>query len=109
MLNLIYSVKFLPITPKKLNSYLQSFKGRSLETLLLKKDIQNSKKNDFFNKGLLNIKNRLSLNEDLSKIILDEIIVMRGPILKRIFARAKGKAFKVEKILSHLTLKFIKI
>lgn len=109
MTNLIYSVKYLNITPKKLNSYLQPFRGKSLSFLLNQNSQQKSKKNTFFKKGLLNIKSRFSLNEDLSKVILSEIVVTRGPILKRIFARAKGKAFRVEKILSHLILKFISI
>lgn len=109
MLNLTYSAKFLTITPKKLNSYLKQFKGKSLAFLLQKNNKQASKKDDFLKKGLLNLKARLSNKDDLSKIILNEIIINRGPILKRIFARAKGKAFRVEKILSHLTLKFIYI
>lgn len=109
MRNLIYSTKFLNITPKKLNLYLQPFKGKSLSFLLNKQNKQESKKNTFLTKGLLNIKARLTSTDDSSKIILNEIIVTRGPILKRIFARAKGKAFRVEKILSHLTLKFINL
>lgn len=47
-----------------------------------------------------------SHNYSLEKenLIVEEIYVNRGSILKRVRARARGKAYRIEKKFSHLTI-----
>lgn len=43
-------------------------------------------------------------NMDPSKLYVQECIVGRGPIMKRIRPRAQGRAFRIEKYTSHITI-----
>ena len=43
-------------------------------------------------------------NMDVSKLYVAECYVCPGPILKRIRPRAQGRAFRIEKRTSHVTL-----
>ena len=43
-------------------------------------------------------------NMDVSRLYVAECFVCPGPILKRIRPRAQGRAFRIEKRTSHVTL-----
>lgn len=43
-------------------------------------------------------------NMDVSKLYVAECFVSQGPTLKRIRARAQGRAFRINKKTSHITL-----
>ena len=43
-------------------------------------------------------------NMDVSKLYVAECSVSQGPILKRIRPRAQGRAFRIDKKTSHITL-----
>ncbi len=43
-------------------------------------------------------------NMDVSKLYISECYVTGGPILKRIRPRAQGRAFRIDKRTSHITL-----
>ena len=43
-------------------------------------------------------------NMDVSKLYVAECSVSQGPTLKRIRPRAQGRAFRINKITSHITL-----
>lgn len=70
----------LKYTPKSACEYLQK---------LLKSAIANAENNH---------------NMDVSKLYVAECFVCPGPILKRIRPRAQGRAFRIEKRTSHVTL-----
>ena len=67
-------------TPKAACEYLQK---------LLKSAIANAENNQ---------------NMDISKLYVSECFVTSGPILKRIRPRAQGRAFRIEKRTSHVTM-----
>ena len=39
------------------------------------------------------------------KLVITEAFVNKGPILKRIQPRAKGRAYRIEKRISHITIR----
>ena len=43
-------------------------------------------------------------NMDVSKLYVSETYACGGPILKRIMPRAQGRAFRINKRTSHITL-----
>ena len=43
-------------------------------------------------------------NMDVSKLYVAECFVSQGPILKRIRPRAQGRAYRIDKKTSHVTL-----
>lgn len=43
-------------------------------------------------------------NMDVSRLYVSECFVCQGPILKRVRPRAQGRAFRIEKRTSHVTL-----
>jgi len=67
-------------TPKAATEYLQK---------LLKSAMANAENNH---------------NMDVSRLYVAECFVCPGPILKRIRPRAQGRAFRIEKRTSHVTL-----
>ena len=46
-----------------------------------------------------------NFNMDTSKLYVSETFANQGPTLKRIQARAQGRAFRINKKTSHITLK----
>lgn len=45
-----------------------------------------------------------NMNMDVSRLYISECYVSPGPILKRIRPRAQGRAYRIEKKTSHVTL-----
>ena len=74
------AMAILKFTPKAACEYLEQ---------LLKSAIANAENNH---------------NMDVSKLYVAECSVCPGPILKRIRPRAQGRAYRIEKRTSHITL-----
>jgi len=45
-----------------------------------------------------------NLNMDVDKLYVQEVFANQGPIMKRIRPRAKGRAYRIEKKLSHISI-----
>ncbi|MDP4118382.1 MAG: 50S ribosomal protein L22 [Bacillota bacterium] len=54
------------------------------------------------NSAVANAENNHSMNVD--KLYVSEVFANPGPILKRIMPRAQGRAFRINKRTSHITL-----
>lgn len=98
--------KYLRISPSKLDKILKQIRGKTyVEAVKYLKDIPQKS-------GLSIWKNLRSAGADAEhnfKIqkettYISTAFVNRASILKRIQPRAKGKAFKIEKKFSHLTI-----
>ena len=74
------AMAILKNTPKSASEYL---------TKLLRSAVANAEKN---------------FNMDASKLYVSECFVCPGPILKRIMPRAQGRAFRILKRTSHVTI-----
>jgi large subunit ribosomal protein L22 len=97
-----YTFKNIRTAPNKINYILLKIRKKSyLEVLKILKNT--SRKVNIF---VLRILQYAILNSKLPKnsIIIKEIFVNQGSILKRRRTRAKGKSFPIEKKMSHLTI-----
>jgi large subunit ribosomal protein L22 len=105
----IAKAKYLKISPQKLRSVADLIRGKNINNafsiLMVTK-----KKGCLFIKNLLknavnNIQQKDSMdNLDIDKLYVEEIYVDGGPVAKRWMPRAMGRATKIRKRTSHLTL-----
>ncbi len=107
------TVKYIRISPTKINIILKKIRGKTYnEALLLLRKIPR-KSTAVIWKALSTVADQLSnkkieseieKNRDKGSFIIQTAFVNRGPILKRMQPRAKGRSYRIEKIFSHLTL-----
>jgi len=99
-------MKNISISPQKARIMARQVKGLNIQRAL---DILNfsKKKSSFFIKKLLNSAISNAENnegKDIDELIITNIMVNEAPRLKRIKARAKGKANRITKRNSHLLI-----
>jgi len=102
----IAKMKNVSISPQKARFLAKKMKGLNIQKAL---DILNfsRKKSSFFLKKLLNsaISNaEHNDGKDIDELIINKIVVDEAPSLKRIKARAKGKANRIIKRNSHILI-----
>jgi large subunit ribosomal protein L22 len=94
------------VSPRKLNLVAQSIRGRSAESALAaltfspKRIAQDVKK--ILQSAIANAENNHDL--DVDDLVVSEASVGRNLVMKRFHARARGRAARVEKPFSHLTI-----
>ena len=98
--------KYIRIAPKKIEKILKLIRGKtykeSLSILLpLKKKSGLAVWKTLYSAAANALEN---LNWQKENLFIKQAFVTRGPILKRIQPRARGKSYKIEKILSHITV-----
>ncbi|MDZ7665984.1 MAG: 50S ribosomal protein L22 [Desulfotignum sp.] len=100
------SMKFARISPSKLRLPITEVKGRSAEQALTTLKFMPLKAAGIIYKTLESaVANAAHNNElDVDKLIVKNIIVDQGPSLKRFRARARGRASRILKRTSHLTV-----
>ena len=99
-------LRYARISPRKVGIVLDLIRGKDIATAtgilahtpkaaselvlkLLKSAVSNAEANH---------------NMDVSKLYVSETYACGGPILKRIMPRAQGRAFRINKRTSHITL-----
>lgn len=99
-------LRYARISPRKVGIVLDLIRGKDIATAtgilahtpkaaselvlkLLKSAVSNAEANH---------------NMDVSKLYVSEAYACGGPILKRIMPRAQGRAFRINKRTSHITL-----
>jgi large subunit ribosomal protein L22 len=95
------------IAPRKARLTIDLIRGKSaLEALSILKNT-NTKASELIEKVLLsaiaNAENNLELNKE--KLFVKEAFVDEGPRLKRVNPRSKGRADRIIKRTSHITIK----
>lgn len=99
-------VKHLRVSPRKLNLVAQMIRGMAAEDALValsfsRKRISNDVKKAL-SSAIANAENNHQL--DVDRLIVAEASVGKQMIIKRIRARARGRAARVEKPFSNLTI-----
>ncbi len=101
--------KNLRIAPNKINKIIKQIRGKKyLEALKLLKHFPQkpgAKVWDTLYSAASNASKNLSLSKE--NLVISEAFVNQGSILKRRRCRARGKGFKIEKKLCHLSI-FVK-
>ena len=98
--------KMIRISPYKLNLEAKSIRGRKVDDALSylefsKKRISNTVR-DILQSAIANAENNHAL--DIDKLYIDEAYVGKNMVMKRFRARARGRAAKILKPFSQLTI-----
>ena len=98
--------KMIRISPYKLNLEAKSIRGKKVDDALSylefsKKRISNTVK-DILESAIANAENNHALDKD--KLYVDEAFVGKNMVMKRWRARARGRAAKILKPFSQLTI-----
>jgi large subunit ribosomal protein L22 len=98
--------KMLRISPQKLNLVAQLIRGKKVASALA--DLEFSRKRiagdvrKTLESAIANAENNHSL--DVDDLIVAEAFVGKALVMKRFHARARGRAGRIEKAFSHLTI-----
>ena len=98
--------KYVRISPRKVSVVLNLIRGKDVK--LAKAILEHTPKAacepllKLLKSAVANAENNHSM--DTSSLYVAECSVSQGPILKRIRPRAQGRAFRIDKKTSHITL-----
>ena len=99
-------LRMLRVSPQKLNLLAQLIRGKKVETALA--DLQFSRKRSALDvrkaleSAIANAENNHSL--DVDDLVVAEAFVGKAMVLKRFSPRARGRAGRIEKPFSNLTI-----
>ncbi len=99
-------LKYARISPRKVQIVLDLIRGKDVATAMA--ILKNTPKSasEYLTKllrsAVANAEN--NFNMDVTKLYVSECFVCPGPILKRIRPRAQGRAFRINKRTSHVTI-----
>ena len=99
-------LKYARISPRKVKIVLDLIRGKDVATAMA--ILKNTPKSasEYLTKllrsAVANAEN--NFNMDASKLYVSECFVCPGPTLKRIRPRAQGRAYRINKRTSHVTL-----
>ena len=99
-------LKYARISPRKVKIVLDLIRGKDVATAMA--ILKNTPKSasEYLTKllrsAVANAEN--NFNMDVTKLYVSECFVCPGPILKRIQPRAQGRAFRINKRTSHVTI-----
>ena len=100
------NVQFVRIAPRKVGVVLDLIRGKDLETAMA--IVRHTPKaasepiGKLLKSAAANAENNFSMNRDA--LYGAETFVSPGPILKRVMPRAQGRAFRISKRTSHITV-----
>jgi len=99
--------KYIRISPTKINVIIAKIRGKSYREALQILKYLPQKAGAIVWQTLYSAVSNATHNFDLEKekFIITEAYVNQGPILRRMQPRAKGKAYKIEKKISHITIR----
>ena len=99
-------LKYARISPRKVKIVLDLIRGKDVATAMA--ILKNTPKSasEYLTKLLRSAVANAehNFNMDASKLYVSECFVCPGPTLKRIMPRAQGRAFRINKRTSHVTI-----
>ncbi len=99
-------LKYARISPRKVQIVLDLIRGKDVATAMAVLKNTPKSASEYLTKllrsAVANAEN--NFNMDASKLYVSECFVCPGPILKRIRPRAQGRAFRINKRTSHVTI-----
>ena len=99
-------LKYVRIAPRKVQIVLDLIRGKATDVAMA--ILQNTPKSaseylvKLLKSAVANAEH--NFNMDVSKLYVSECFVCPGPTLKRVMPRAQGRAFRILKRTSHVTL-----
>ena len=99
-------LKYLRISPRKVSIVLDLIRNKPVNlAMAILRHTPNAACEDLIKllkSAMANAEN--NHNMDVSKLYVSECFVCQGPTLKRIRPRAQGRAFRIDKKTSHITM-----
>lgn len=99
--------RFARILPQKARLVADQLRGKSVAKALDILNFSNKKAADFFKKVLESALSNAEYHEesiDIDKLSITKVFVDEGPTMKRVMPRAKGRADRIAKRSSHITI-----
>ena len=99
--------KYIRISPTKVDVIIAKIRGKSYKEALQILKYLPQKAGAVVWQTLYSAVSNATNNFDLQKdnLIISEAFVNQGPILKRMRPRAQGRAFAIQKKMSHITIR----
>ena len=98
--------KYIRISPRKVKIVIDLIRGKSVDEaaaiLQFTPKAASPVVLKVLNSAIANAVNNQELNRD--NLYVEECYANRGPIMKRIRPRAQGRAYRIEKRMSHITI-----
>lgn len=103
--------KYIRISPNKIDIIISKIRGKSYKEALQILKYLPQKAGSIVWQTLYSAVSNAVNNFDLVKenLVIKEAYVNQGPILKRMRPRARGRAFAIEKKISHITIRVSEI
>lgn len=99
------SGKYMRISPQKVRKIVGAVKGKRVETGLNELKFMPQKAAGMLEKILRSaVANADQHDVDVDSLVIKNIVVDEGPMLKRFRARARGRASRILKRTSHITV-----
>ena len=100
------NLKYLRISPRKVKIVLDLIRGKDVATataiLLNTPKAASEPLMKLLKSACANAENNFSM--DPEKLVITQVFATPGPILKRMMPRAQGRAYRINKKTSHVTL-----
>ena len=100
------SVKFIRISPRKVQIVCDLIRGKSVAdaTAILMNTPKAASEPilKVLKSAAANAENNFEMNPE--KLYIEECYANKGPTMKRIRPRAQGRAYRIEKRMSHITI-----
>jgi len=98
--------KYIKISPTKVNLILKLIRGKSYkDSLQILKNLPQKAGAIVWQTLYSAVSNAANnLGYEKGNLLITEAFVNQGPIIKRMQPRAKGRAFKIQKKVSHITI-----
>ena len=102
----VANLKYLRISPRKVKIVLDLIRGKDVGTataiLLQTPKAASEPVLKLLKSAAANAENNFSMDAD--KLVVSQVFATPGPILKRMMPRAQGRAYRINKRTSHVTL-----
>ena len=99
-------LKYLRISPRKVQIVADLIRGKNVGTamaiLMQTPKAASEPMIKLLKSAVANAEN--NFNMDVEKLVVTEVFATPGPILKRVMPRAPGRAYRINKRTSHVTL-----
>ena len=99
-------LKYLRISPRKVQIVADLIRGKNVGTamaiLMQTPKAASEPLMKLLKSAVANAENNFSM--DVEKLVVTQVFATPGPILKRVMPRAQGRAYRINKRTSHVTL-----
>ena len=99
-------LKYLRISPRKVQIVADLIRGKNVGTamaiLMQTPKAASEPMMKLLKSAVANAEN--NFNMDVEKLVVTQVFATPGPILKRVMPRAQGRAYRINKRTSHVTL-----